>query len=141
MELKHYLEQAANTETNDYSAVVARMSLLPRLTHALDGLVTEVGELVDVKKKHEQYSKPIDWVNLGEELGDVMWYVAVLASVIEENTGVTLEGWLDKNIAKLKARYPDKFTEHNAINRDLEKERAILEDDCGEHLRGCQGDV
>lgn len=34
---------------------------------------------------------------------------------------------LDTNIAKLKARYGDKFSEEKAINRDLETERKILE--------------
>jgi hypothetical protein len=34
---------------------------------------------------------------------------------------------LDKNIAKLKARYGDKFSSDRAINRDLETERTILE--------------
>jgi hypothetical protein len=31
------------------------------------------------------------------------------------------------NIEKLKARYPEKFTSENAINRDLKTERYILE--------------
>ena len=34
---------------------------------------------------------------------------------------------LDKNIAKLKARYGEKFSSDRAINRDLETERTILE--------------
>lgn len=33
----------------------------------------------------------------------------------------------DTNIAKLQARYPEKFTEEDALNRDLAKERQILE--------------
>lgn len=34
---------------------------------------------------------------------------------------------LDNNIAKLKVRYPDKFTNEQALNRNLEKERKELE--------------
>jgi hypothetical protein len=34
---------------------------------------------------------------------------------------------LDTNIEKLKARYGEKFSSTKAINRDLEKERKILE--------------
>jgi hypothetical protein len=34
---------------------------------------------------------------------------------------------MDINIKKLEARYPEKFTEDKAINRDLEAERKILE--------------
>ena len=34
---------------------------------------------------------------------------------------------MDKNIAKLKVRYGDKFSEHAALNRDLGAERVVLE--------------
>ena len=37
-----------------------------------------------------------------------------------------IEGALDKNINKLKVRHPEKFTEENALNRNLEKEREML---------------
>jgi hypothetical protein len=38
----------------------------------------------------------------------------------------TFEEAMATNIAKLQARYPQKFTLDNAVNRDLEKERDIL---------------
>ncbi len=41
--------------------------------------------------------------------------------------GINKEKALSNNLAKLKARYPDKFTTENALNRDLNKERNILE--------------
>ena len=34
---------------------------------------------------------------------------------------------LQRNIDKLKARYPDKFSQEKALNRNLDKERDILE--------------
>jgi hypothetical protein len=40
----------------------------------------------------------------------------------------SFEEMMDKNVAKLKARYPNKFTQESALNRDLAKERAVLED-------------
>jgi hypothetical protein len=62
-------------------------------------------------------------VNLLEEFGDLAWYQAI---GIDE-AGGSLDKVLDRVIAKLRARYPEKFTSENAINRDLVKERAILE--------------
>lgn len=41
--------------------------------------------------------------------------------------GACYEDALDLNIAKLKARYPEKFTTEAAVNRDLAAERAVLE--------------
>ena len=47
------------------------------LEHSAMGLNTEVGELVDIFKRHFFYKKEIDLVNLKEEIGDVLWYVAL----------------------------------------------------------------
>ena len=45
-------------------------------THMFCGMITELGELVDVFKKNLAYNKPLDWKNIKEELGDFFWYVA-----------------------------------------------------------------
>lgn len=42
------------------------------------GILTEIGELADIFKKNLAYGKPMDYVNLGEELADVCWYVVNL---------------------------------------------------------------
>ena len=47
--------------------------------HACIGMFTEAGELLDGCKKHRYYGKPYDVVNAMEELGDISWYVALLA--------------------------------------------------------------
>ena len=92
-------------------------------THMIFGMLTEVGELADAFKKNLAYKKPLDYVNIEEEVGDLMWYVINFCSVM----GFNLEDILEQNIAKLRARYPEKFTEDKAINRNLIKEREILE--------------
>ncbi len=68
---------------------------------------------------------PIDKANLEEELGDVLWYIALLC----RTHNFTFEKIMAKNIAKLSARYPEKFSETDAVNRNLVKERKILESD------------
>ena len=135
------------------------------------GVLTEIGEVLDVFKKNIAYNKPIDYVNLGEELSDISWYLCNQATfrnlevnfehfkadykitsqdeVLEylmypdlNNTNFTLsfnimkiaefynldfEKLLDNNINKLLVRFPDKFTEEAANNRNLEAERVELE--------------
>ena len=44
--------------------------------HMILGMLTEVGELADVYKKNLAYKRPLDWPNIKEELGDLMWYIA-----------------------------------------------------------------
>lgn len=91
--------------------------------HALLGLSSEVGELCDAYKKHIFYGTELDRTNVVEEIGDVAWYLALLADSI----GYTLEECMARNIAKLRARYPHRFTQADAVSRDLTAERAALE--------------
>ena len=84
---------------------------------------TAVGKSGKPIKARTASGHPIDLVNVAEELGDIFWYAALIA----KEAGLTFEEIQAKNIAKLKARYPEKFDDVLAENRDLEKERKILE--------------
>ena len=96
---------------------------LMRMLHAAIGMCTEVGELQDAIKKHLIYDRPLDRVNVVEELGDVLWYLVLAADAC----GVSLEDVMRVNAAKLARRYGDKFTTTAAVVRDLDAERAELE--------------
>lgn len=118
MNLKEYSKEASRTDApidDNYNNLHA--------VHMVMGMVTEVGELQDVYKKHLAYGKPIDEVNEKEEIGDLMWYIINHCN----NKGWDLEEILETNIKKLKARFPNKFTKEKAINRTLDVEREILE--------------
>lgn len=122
--LNDYVGDAVRTESvkgGEYERLADTKIL--RLLHAFIGIGTESGELQDALKKHIWYGKPLDVVNVEEELGDVMWYWAVACDAIGANPTEILE----RNIAKLRKRYPEKFTAEQAVNRDLAGERAILE--------------
>lgn len=123
MNIQQYQELAHVTEAPVTEAVVARLAAKARLLHGAVGLATESGEFLDNLKSHIYYNKPFDETNAREEVGDFMWYVALLCNAL----GVSLEEVCQRNIAKLKARYGDKFTEHDALNRDLANERMVLE--------------
>ncbi len=95
-----------------------------RALHGALGIVTEAGELADAFKKNLFYGKPLDYVNLMEELGDIMFYVGVVCSA----TGLSMGKILEANKRKLLIRYPDKFEATKAIDRNLDAERKSLED-------------
>jgi NTP pyrophosphatase (non-canonical NTP hydrolase) len=117
-----YIQRALRTESGKY-LFEATNGVSPRVEHAAMGVVTEAGELMSAIKKAKIYGKPLDKVNLIEEAGDVMWYLAILA----DDLGVSFEEMWEKNIAKLRLRYPEKYTDEQCENRDLEGERKILE--------------
>ena len=133
MDIKTYTKLASCTNLKEGSSERARMqeSLsnpdVAELMHHTVGMATEVGELLDPLKKHFAYGKEVDWVNLGEELGDLLWYISQASIVIEKHTGHDLSHWLSKNIEKLAARYPKKFSSESALTRVLSVERDILE--------------
>lgn len=116
----NYVENVLRTEAIDFEKIKERLSdeKTIRLLHAAMGLVTEAAELADMLKKHIFYGKEIDEINAAEELGDGSWYSAVAIDVLK----TTMNDIMTKNIEKLRKRYPEKFTEHNALNRDIEKE-------------------
>ena len=93
-----------------------------QIMHAIIGLFTESGELLEWLKN--ALSGKTDWTNLEEEIGDLLWYLAVLSSA----ANLDLPEIRKKNIKKLQTRYPDKFTEANALTRDLPSERSSLEE-------------
>lgn len=94
-----------------------------RLLHAGIGLATEAGEFLDPLKKFLFYGKSVDKTNLKEEIGDMLWYIAIACDALD--TTISLE--MERNIHKLRTRYPEKFTEEQANERDLDAERNALE--------------
>lgn len=97
---------------------------LADLLHAVLGCVTESAEMAEHLLDVLRGKKALDVVNVVEEIGDIEWYVALALRF----TGAQDHGdaWT-RNIAKLRARFPDKFTEEAAVTRDLVAERAVLE--------------
>lgn len=91
--------------------------------HMCLGLQTESAEISDVFKKHIAYGKDVDWVNVKEELGDLMFYVVNMCNI----NGWDLRDLLQTNIDKLRLRFPEEFSQEKATNRNLELERKILE--------------
>jgi NTP pyrophosphatase (non-canonical NTP hydrolase) len=97
--------------------------MVAQLIHAFLGLSSEVGELADALKKHIIYGKALDEINVLEEIGDLSWYNALALTAVKK----TMEECLQTNINKLRARYGEKFTQAAALERNLDKERKVLE--------------
>ena len=88
-------------------------------------LYDRVAQLQDLIKKFIAYNKEINTEVELFLLNKIYHYILTIAY----SYNADIEEGLEKNIAKLKARYPEKFDENLAVNRDLETERKILEGD------------
>lgn len=118
---QEYIQNALRTEGNYTFGPTGAVT--PRIEHAAMGIVTEAAELMDDVKKSKIYGRELDKVHLIEEAGDCMWYLAILA----DELGVSFEDMWEKNINKLRTRYPEKYTNEKALERDLDAERKTLE--------------
>ena len=103
MTLNEYQKQAQRTSSEGHD----------RILNGCMGLCGESGECMDILKKNTMQGHRLDRAKLAEELGDVMWYCAELASGL----GMNLDDIANSNIKKLHARYPDGFSAERSINR------------------------
>lgn len=115
---QEYCLQALQTEAVATESKMMSLNDNFRLLHGGLGLSTEVGEFLDQIKRHIFYGKPLDKLNLQEEVGDIMWYVGLICNC----QGFDLEEIMKKNISKLRLRFPNNFTNYDALNRDVKKE-------------------
>ncbi|MCU5395288.1 nucleoside triphosphate pyrophosphohydrolase family protein [Bacillus toyonensis] len=109
-------------ELNDYQESTLRTwnnktDFGGRVSNAALGLTGEAGEVADIVKKaiyHGHGFQPLHCLGeedgntykLALELGDIMYYVSIMAHEL----GYTLQDIAEMNIAKLAKRYPDGFS-------------------------------
>lgn len=127
MTTAEYSEKALRTEA-DQTKILERLyrELGPsamRLDNAARGLAGDAGEVSSAVMKFIEYGRPLDKTNLIEEVGDCLWRLNQVCAA----AGFTMEEAMVANIAKLAARYPDKYTDDKAANRDKDAERAAIE--------------
>lgn len=104
---------------NEYQELAMR-TINPNLTNyeqlinSCLGLSGEVGEYNDLVKKALFQGHPIIYENVKKELGDICWYLSLACEAL----GFELDEIMQKNIDKLKQRYPDGFTELDSVYRE-----------------------
>lgn len=77
------------------------------------GLSGETGELNDMLKKSIFHEHPLDIEHVEKEIGDILWYVAMMC----ESFGLSMDEIMQINIDKLKARYPEGFDPEKSLHR------------------------
>ena len=83
------------------------------LINGVMGLCGESGEAIDIVKKHLAQGHELDKKHLAEELGDIAWYLAEVATVL----GYDLEDILQANIDNLGKPFPEGFEAERSIHR------------------------
>lgn len=122
MQFRQYQIEAAKTEAKPPPMDEPRMW---RLTHVALGLTTETGEYTNaIKKRFTGKTDELDIDNIVEELGDLMWYIAIACNAIDVSLGQVM----DANIAKLAQRHKNAegggfdTSQNDEANRDRKAE-------------------
>ncbi len=87
-----------------------------------------IGEIANLEKRKLAYKKDYEDSELKYFLQRLIFSIIDAHEMCNDRTeSFTLYDSLERNIEKLKVRFPEKFTTDNAINRNLEQERKVLE--------------
>lgn len=108
MKFKEY-EQLALRTSGTYT------DKLDQLINGVMGLDGEAGEVIDVVKKYLYQGHELNTDKIKDELGDVLWYINLIANAIN----ISLEEIAKCNIDKLEKRYPKGyFRVEDSVDRD-----------------------
>lgn len=106
MNLNEYQTLASRTD-NDKEPMNMKLA-----NYAL-GCTGEAGEVSDIVKKFVFHGHELNKEELRKELGDTLWYIALIA----KTAGFTLDEVAAANIEKLSKRYKNGFSKEDSINR------------------------
>lgn len=106
MDIKEFQNKSIRTINHDLTTeqLISNMCM---------GISGESGEVIDIIKKHLYQGHELDKEHLTEELGDVMFYITNLATLL----GIDMQDVLQNNVDKLLKRYPDGFDINKSVNR------------------------
>lgn len=112
-------DESDNFTFDEYKRLAMRTAAIPeedkesRLTHAALGLASEAGEVAGLLQKEFQGHER-DKNHIKKELGDCLWMIAEACDALD----ISMTEVAKTNIAKLKARFPEGFSEERSLNRD-----------------------
>lgn len=110
LDFKEYQDSARRTQNPE---VTGDMMLI----NAALGIAGEAGEAADIVKKRLFQGHDLDSTKLISELGDILWYISMACDYL----CMDLEEVAQYNVAKLRQRYPEKFSANQSVNRVEEK--------------------
>lgn len=104
-------------DTNQYQQEVIRTAgshdIAQQFCMAGLGISGEAGEIADIIKKVLFHDHELDPDKLILEMGDLLWYVTFLAEIL----GTSLDEIMERNVSKLRRRYPSGFSSEDSKRR------------------------
>lgn len=123
-DLLSLIDSVSNLETPDQAPRMDDEQIMV-LWNAL-GLVGEAGELAPLVRHAIWTDMKFDRDGIVDEAGDTLWYVAALCTKLD----IPMSEIMERNIQKLKARYPDGYSsEHSKSRAEYQSVASVAETD------------
>lgn len=106
----------------NYEFFISDTIILKDIDPYIENLIINSSELIDLVKRQIYYKKEFS----NDVIKNIMKRIIISINMICHILDFDIDQILVKNIEKLKKRYPDKFTEFNAINRDITNEMSVF---------------
>lgn len=107
MNIKEFQEKSRRTLNKE-------LTQNEQLSNMCMGLGGEIGEVIDIVKKHLYQGHKLELEKIINECGDVMFYLVNLCNILDIN----IEDVLIYNHNKLLKRYPTGFEVERSVNRN-----------------------
>ena len=92
------------------------------MLHMAVGICGEAGELLDAIKKAVIYRKSLDFLNVKEEAGDILFYLTGLLGQL----GMSLDECIEENRRKLSKRYAlGRYSNDQEVTRADKQDEAV----------------
>lgn len=115
MDFEEFVNALCKPGTDIIGEMTAEQS---HMLHMAIGVAGEAGELLDAIKKHVIYQKPLDMINVIEEMGDIEFYMQGLRSALGITVGQTIQHCTDK----LSVRYAGLKYSNEAAQQRADKD-------------------
>ncbi|MBO0791703.1 MAG: nucleoside triphosphate pyrophosphohydrolase family protein [Ktedonobacteraceae bacterium] len=106
MNTHDYQQRAARTLATTDPVETMKLTLI--------GMQGELGEISEPLKKFLYSGHELDIDHIEQEVGDLLWYLANLCNSL----GIEMQHAMQRNMEKLKQRYPEGFSSQKSIHRD-----------------------
>lgn len=117
MDLKEYQKLAKATAKKDFQTPEEEI-----MCWGL-GITGEAGDIGSCIKKTFMHKKEVK-DGIRENIGDMLWYTAMICNFLDWN----LDEILNENIEKLKKRYGEKGFNYESVNREMVKRGCAQEE-------------
>lgn len=110
-------------QSEAYRVIQSHANDREEILHWVIGLTEEAGEVASLVKHKYFHNEDIFNIKIAEELGDVLWYISAMCTVLD----ISLADVARINLAKLRVRFADGMYSDEMVQCRHSKDKVVQE--------------